>query len=66
MNHNYLSYVGDGVAAVVASATVLGWLPPVAALFTVLWTSIQISESRRAKQFIEFVAKRFRKEGPGA
>ena len=58
-----LQYLGDTIAGVVAGATLLGWLPPLAAIFTIAWTSIQIIES---KTFQNIVSRFKRKEGPGA
>lgn len=57
-----LHYLGDAIAGMVAGATLLGLLPPLAAIFTIMWTSIQILESDTFKKIIN----RFRKEGPGA
>lgn len=35
----------DGVAVSVTVATVMNWLPAVAAIFTIIWTAIRIWET---------------------
>jgi hypothetical protein len=38
-------HVLDAAAAIGAVATIAGWLPAIAALFTIIWTGIRIIES---------------------
>lgn len=39
---NTTKHVIDFASAGVAIATLASWLPPIAALFTIIWTGIQI------------------------
>jgi hypothetical protein len=39
-------------------ATCLGWLPHVAAILTIVWTSIRIIETDTAKRFLRWVRGR--------
>jgi len=42
MSHELLRDIGDASAATVAVVTLVKWLPPLAALFTLVWTGIRI------------------------
>jgi hypothetical protein len=42
----------DAVSIATAVGTVLGWLPEIAALFTIIWTGIRIYESKTAQTYI--------------
>jgi hypothetical protein len=44
--------VGDALSLVVVGATLLKWLPAIAALFTIIWTAIRIYESRTVQNLI--------------
>lgn len=41
-----LKHVIDGFSVGTVVATIAGWLPAIAALFTVIWTAIRIWETR--------------------
>lgn len=41
----------DVVAIGTAVATLTAWLPPIAALFTIIWTSIRIWETDTVKKW---------------
>lgn len=47
----------DAVSLTTAVATVAGWLPSVAAIFTIVWTGIRIYETKT----IQHLVGRFRK-----
>lgn len=47
----------DAVSFGTAVATVAGWLPAVAAIFTLVWTGIRIYETKT----IQHLVQRFRK-----
>lgn len=42
MNDTVLKAVGDWSAISAAAAAVMGWLPPIAALFTIVWIGLQM------------------------
>jgi hypothetical protein len=46
---------GDVTAYGTAIATLVGWLPHIAALFSVIWLAIQITEKVTGKAFHEIV-----------
>jgi hypothetical protein len=46
-----LKQVGDGVSALTAAATLMQWLPAIAALFTIIWTAMRIVEMVTGKEF---------------
>ena len=43
---------GDVVAASVTVATILEWLPALAALFTIIWTAIRIWETATVQSLV--------------
>lgn len=45
MNEHPAVYTADALSVTVALASLLQWLPPAAALLTVLWTAIRIYET---------------------
>jgi len=47
-----VKHVVDGTAAVVAVGAVVKWLPPLAALFTIIWTGIRIYESKTVQALV--------------
>ena len=47
----------DALAVGVAGATVIKWLPPLAALFTIVWTGLRIYETRTVQALIMRVRK---------
>lgn len=38
--------LGDAISIATVLATLAAWLPPLAALFTIVWTSIRIYETK--------------------
>jgi hypothetical protein len=45
-----IKHVVDGVSVGTVLATLAGWLPAIAALFTIIWTALRIWESETVKQ----------------
>jgi hypothetical protein len=46
-------HVGDAVSVFTVLATLAAWLPPLAALFTIVWSSIRIWESKTVQNWIK-------------
>jgi len=42
----------DAVSVSTAVATVAGWLPAIAAIFTIIWTAIRIYETRTVQRLL--------------
>lgn len=47
-----MKHVGDGVSALVAIGAIAAILPPIAALFTIIWTGIRIWETKTVGRLI--------------
>ena len=45
-------HVGDAVSIGVTFATIVQWLPAVAALLTIVWTAIRIYETRTIQRLL--------------
>jgi hypothetical protein len=59
MNHETtetMKHVGDAASAFVVVGAIVNWLPPVAALLTIIWTLIRIFESAT----VQAIVRRFR------
>jgi len=50
-NQEQLKHVADALSVSTAIATVAGWLPAIAALFTIIWTGIRIWETETVKRW---------------
>lgn len=46
-------HVVDALSLVTVLATLATWLPPLAALFTIVWTSIRIWESKTVQNLLK-------------
>jgi hypothetical protein len=46
-------HVGDAVSFITVLATLAAWLPPLAALFTIIWSAIRIWESKTVQNFLK-------------
>ena len=57
-NVETIKHVADGVAAVTAVGTMLQLLPAVAALFTIVWTGMRITEMIAGKPFAEIIRRK--------
>jgi hypothetical protein len=45
-----IKYAVDGVSVGTVVATLAGWLPQIAALFTIIWTALRIWETETVKK----------------
>ena len=57
-NVDTIKHVADGVAAVTAIGTLMQLLPSVAALFTIVWTGMRITEMVAGKPFAEIIRRK--------
>ena len=57
-NVETIKHVADGVAAVTAIGTVMQLLPSVAALFTIVWTGMRITEMVAGKPFADIIRRK--------
>ena len=57
-NVDTIKHVADGVAAVTAVGTLMQLLPAVAALFTIVWTGMRITEMIAGKPFAEIIRRK--------
>ena len=57
-NVETIKHVADGVAAVTAIGTLMQLLPSVAALFTIVWTGMRITEMVAGKPFAELIRRK--------
>lgn len=44
--------IGDSVSLTVVAASVVGWLPSIAAALSIIWTAIRIYETKTVQQFV--------------
>lgn len=47
-----VKHVGDGVSALVVLGALASILPPIAALFTIIWIGIRIYETKTAQRLL--------------
>ena len=52
-----VKHAADALAAGVAVGAVIKWLPPLAALFTIIWTGIRIYETRTVQAIVKWFRK---------
>ena len=57
-NAELMKQVGDGVSVVTAVATLAEVLPSVAALFTIVWTGMRITEMIAGKPFADIIRRK--------
>ena len=57
-NVETIKHVVDGVAAVTAIGALMQLLPSVAALFTIVWTGMRITEMVAGKPFAELIRRK--------
>jgi hypothetical protein len=48
-------HIIDGLGVSVTAAALMQWLPPIAALLTIIWTVIRIAESETVKAIYNWV-----------
>lgn len=46
-------HLGDAISLATVLATLATWLPPLAALFTIVWTSIRIYETKTFQKLLK-------------
>jgi hypothetical protein len=44
--------IADAVSLGAVAGSLMGWLPPLAALLTIIWTTIRILETNTVKSFV--------------
>lgn len=52
MSQEAVKHVIDGASVGTVLATLAGWLPAVAALFTIIWTAIRIYETPTVQRLL--------------
>lgn len=52
-----IKQAADVLAASVMGMTIVKWLPPLAALFTILWTGIRIYETKTVQAIVIWIRK---------
>lgn len=52
MNHEHVKTAIDIGSVGTALATLAGWLPAIAALFTIVWTAIRIYETKTIQRWL--------------
>jgi hypothetical protein len=50
--HDTVKHVADAVSIVTVLGTLMQWLPAVAALFTIIWTTIRIYETKTVQKWL--------------
>jgi len=56
-----IKHVGDALAVGTTIGAIIGWLPAIAALATIIWTVIRIYETATVKRFIEWLNEKLRR-----
>ena len=51
-NADHLRSIGDAFSFATVIGALAGWLPSVAALFTIVWTGIRIYETRTVQRIL--------------
>lgn len=57
IEHETAKHVVDAVSVSTTIAALAGWLPAIAALFTIIWTVIRIYETKTVQGIIRRVTK---------
>ena len=57
INMDQLKNIGDIPSVTVVAGTLMSFLPPLAALLTVIWTCIRIYETKTIQRFIRKIKK---------
>ena len=52
-HHETVKHVADAVSVVTVLGTLMQWLPSVAALFTIIWTTIRIYETKTVQRWFK-------------
>ena len=51
-HHDTAKHVADALSIVTVLGTLMQWLPSVAALFTIIWTTIRIYETKTVQRWL--------------
>jgi hypothetical protein len=51
-HHDAAKHVADAVSIITVLGTLMQWLPSVAALFTIIWTTIRIYETKTVQRWL--------------
>lgn len=51
-HHETTKHVADALSIVTVLGTLMQWLPSVAALFTIIWTTIRIYETKTVQRWL--------------
>ena len=51
--HDTVKHVADALSIVTVLGTLMQWLPSVAALFTIIWTTIRIYETKTVQRWLK-------------
>jgi hypothetical protein len=51
--HETVKHVADALSIVTVLGTLMQWLPSVAALFTIIWTTIRIYETKTVQRWLK-------------
>jgi hypothetical protein len=51
--HDTAKHVADALSIVTVLGTLMQWLPSVAALFTIIWTTIRIYETKTVQRWLK-------------
>jgi hypothetical protein len=51
--HDTVKHVADALSIVTVLGTLMQWLPSVAALFTIVWTTIRIYETKTVQRWLK-------------
>lgn len=52
MQQEQIKQLGDALSLGTVIASLMAWLPPIAALLTVVWTAIRIYETRTVQRWL--------------
>lgn len=52
MTEQHLKNAGDAVSLAIVGGSIVGWMPTIAALLSIVWTLIRILETRTVQRFL--------------
>ena len=56
--HDTAKAVADGAAVLTTVGVMATWLPPLASLFTIVWTGMRITEMIAGKPFAQLIRRK--------
>jgi hypothetical protein len=51
-DHETIKHIGDALSMSIVFATIAAWLPAIAALFSIVWTTIRILETKTVQKWL--------------